>query len=162
MAISFRVEFATSSSKCDVAAQLDEVGKNVGVLPPSSSPESLTGEGTTSRLGTWIRVTEDRPQPWSPVVTELGFTPTVTVVFRLAKGVEVSDQQDDMIRVVSPLLERVAGDAVLHLDLETIWLLRRRGDLSLNERGDLWTPRRLALMSQPYRRETHTMEADDD
>jgi hypothetical protein len=50
-----------------------------------------------------------------------------------------------MIRLVSDLLDRIPGDAVLHFQYEQIWLLRRNDELSLNERSDIWPPQRLAL-----------------
>ncbi len=74
------------------------------------------------------------------MITDLGFSPTVSVVFRLDKQGEIADQQDDMIRLISGVLDRVPGDAVLHKDLEQIWLLRRGGDLSVSEQDDLWPP----------------------
>ncbi len=103
---------------------------------------------------------ESRPQPWNVVITDLGFIPTVLVVFRLSKENGATPQQDDMIRLVSGLLDRVPGDAVLHLDYEHIWLLRRGGDLSLSERSDIWPPHRLAALSQRYRRATHTFSEE--
>ena len=54
---------------------------------------------------------ESRPQPWNAVITDLGFIPTVLVVFRLSKDNGATPQQDDMIRLVSGLLDRVPGDA---------------------------------------------------
>ena len=103
---------------------------------------------------------ESRPRPWNAVITDLGFIPTVLVVFRLSKENGATPQQDDMLRLVSGLLDRVSGDAVLHLDYEHIWLLRHGGDLSLNERDDLGTPHRLAALSQRYRRTTHTFSEE--
>lgn len=72
----------------------------------------------------------------------------------MGKGTETSDQQDDMILLIARLLEWVDGDAVLQYRYEEVWLLRRNGELILNEGDDLWRPKRLALMTQPYRRET--------
>lgn len=60
-----------------------------------------------------------------------------------------------MAWMASGLLGRVAGDAVLHFSFEDIWLLRRGGELSLNERGDLWPPQRLAVVNHSYRRATY-------
>ena len=60
-----------------------------------------------------------------------------------------------MVRLTARLLDRVDGDAVLEFQSETIWLLRRGGDLSLDEREDLWPPHRLAEITRPYRRATH-------
>ncbi|MFJ3706825.1 SitI3 family protein [Streptomyces sp. NPDC090053] len=158
MAIAYNLDMATPSSVGEVAAELKEIAEDAGLFLPSPSSDFLMEEGVNTRRGTWVHVMPVRPESWNPVVTDLGFTPTASVVFRLARDVESCDQQDDMIRMVSPLLERVTGDAVLHRDFETIWLLRRSGDLSLNEREDIWPPRRLALMSQPYRRATFAME----
>lgn len=94
------------------------------------------------------------------MVSDLGFTPTVSVAFRLGKASEITAQQDDMIRLVSGLLSLFPGDAVLHFEFEVIWLLRRADDLSLNEQDDLWPPRRLALISKPYRRVTYHFAAE--
>jgi hypothetical protein len=161
MAIDYNLDCATLLSVAEVATRLEDIGKAAGVFDASVTVELLMESGVNTRLGTWVRVVEERPpQPWHPVVAELGFTPTVSVTFRTAKGVDVSDQQDDMIRLVAPLLERIDGDAVLHLQFEQIWLLRKNGELTLHEGDDLWRPQRLALMTQPCRRETHTMDLD--
>ncbi|MGW0996710.1 SitI3 family protein [Streptomyces sp. NPDC002523] len=163
MAIEYDLDIATRSSVTEVAAWIAEIGRETGVFDSPVTDEQLMDKGVFAytRLETCVSVLQQRPpQPWDPIVTDLGFTPTVGVGFRLAKGVEVSDQQDDMIRLIAPLLDRVEGDAVLHFQFEVIWLLRRNGELSLNERDDLWRPQRLALVTQPYRRETHTMDLD--
>src|SRR4051812_26170766 len=108
MAIEYDLEFATRLSANEVATRLEEIGRETGVFDASVTGELLVEEGVVTRLGTRIRVVTPRPpQPWHPIVTDLGFTPTVDVGFRMAKGVEVSAQQDDMIRLVAPLLERV-------------------------------------------------------
>ncbi|MFE2061862.1 SitI3 family protein [Streptomyces sp. NPDC059467] len=163
MAIDYDLDIATSASAVEVAARLAETGRGNGVFDASVTVERLTERGVfaVSRLGTSVTVLpQPTPHPWHPIVEGLGFTPTVGVGFRMAKGVDVSDQQDDMIRLVAPLLEKVDGDAVLHFQYEVIWLLRRNGDLSLNERDDLWRPRRLAMVTSPCRRETHSMEPE--
>lgn len=94
------------------------------------------------------------------MITDLGFTPTVWVVFRLDKFTDIGHQQDDMVRLVSGLLDRVDGDVVLHRDYEYIWLLRRGGVLSLSEEVDLWPRHRLATVSQPYHRATFAFSED--
>jgi hypothetical protein len=161
MAIEYDLDCATHLSALDVALPLAETGRETGLFDASVTGERLVEEGAVTRLGTWVRaVTPRPPQPWNPVVTMFGFTPTVDVRFRMAKGVEVADQQDDMIRLVAPLLTRVSGDAVLHYQYEVVWLLRKDGKLSLSERDDIWRPRRLALMAQPYHRQTHSMDLD--
>jgi hypothetical protein len=120
----------------------------------------LLDEVGRSRFDTRIQVVDANPRPWNAVIEDLGFTPTVRVEFRLDKFTDMSDQKDDMIRLVSDLLDRVPGDAVLHFQYEQIWLLRRDGDLSLNERGDIWPPQRLAMVSQPYRRATYAFNQE--
>lgn len=94
---------------------------------------------------------EARPRPTDTITTSLGFTRTVTVIFRLRK-VNVAAQEDEMVRLTDGLLNGVPGDAVLHWQFETIWLLRRGNDLSVSEQADLWPPNRLATLTQPYSR----------
>jgi hypothetical protein len=94
------------------------------------------------------------------VITDLGFTPTVSVVLRLDKHDKISEQQDDMIRLTSALLDRVPGDVVLHSSFEHIWLLRRGDELSVREQEDVWPQQRLALLTRPYRRATHTFSGE--
>lgn len=155
MAISYSLALASSAPAGDVARELLAVGRTLGVVDASTTPKGVL-DGTATGLGTWIRVIQEKVRPRDMVADDLGFTPTVSVTFRLDKTGAVTDQQDDMIRLVSGLLERVPGDAVLHFDFEDIWLLRRGMELTLNERDDLWPPHRLAALSQPYRRATHT------
>jgi hypothetical protein len=160
MAISYSLDLATPSPAAQVASELHDIARAFGLFDASVTPGRVLDEGVATGLGTWIRVVEARPRPWNAVITDLGFTPTVWVVFRLGKENGATPQQDDMIRLVSGLLDRVPGDAVLHLDYEHIWLLRRGGDLSLSERSDIWPPHRLAALSQRYRRATHTFSEE--
>ncbi|HKS44277.1 MAG TPA: SitI3 family protein [Amycolatopsis sp.] len=48
--------------------------------------------------------------------------------------------EDDMIRLISRLLDQIPGDVVLHSSFEHIWLLRRDGELSVSEQEDIWPP----------------------
>jgi hypothetical protein len=155
VAISYSLELATPASPAQVAADLRAIGSGLGLFGGSVTPQRLLDDGATTVLGTWIRVIETNPPGWNPVVTDLGFTPSVSVAFRMDKETEISVQQDDMIKTVSRLLDQVSGDAVLHSGYEAIWLLRRGGDVSLSEQADLWPERRLAAVAQTYRRETH-------
>lgn len=163
MAISYSLDMAaTESTVLQVAWHMCDVARPLGVFDVSVTPEALLEEGAVTTSGMWISVGEDRPMPWGhPVTMDLGFTPTASVRFRLdGKRGEPSDQQDDMIRLTSGLLNRISGDAVLHFQFEDIWLLRRGADLSLNERDDLWLPHRLAAVSPPYRRATHAFSEE--
>lgn len=155
MTISYSLDMAAEHTAVQVAQELCDIARTAGLFDASITPELVLDEGAVTGRGTWIRVGEEKPQPWHPVITDLGFTPTVWVRFQLGRSNEPSEQQDDMIRLVSGLLDRTPGDAVLHFQFEVIWLLRRGSELSLNERDDLWPPHRLAAVSPVHRRATH-------
>ncbi|WP_380284510.1 SitI3 family protein [Kitasatospora purpeofusca] len=151
MAISHYLDLATRTPLPDVARSVLDAGHVPGLV------SQLLDDGVLTASGTWIRAVDANPRPWSPDVTDLGITATVTVAFRLAKNDDMTGQDDDIIRLVARLLARIDGDAVLKYHGETIWLLRRNGDLSLHERADLWPDRRLAAFADlPHHRRTHT------
>jgi hypothetical protein len=139
MAITHTLHLASPVPAGDVAETL------------SSGPaDDLLGPGVVLPEGLWLRVGDHRPRPGHPVVTDLGVTPTVWVVFRLdasETGGRLSAQEDTMVRLVVDVLDRVPGDLVLEHEFEDVWLARRAGDLVVSDREDLWTPRRLALLS---------------
>jgi hypothetical protein len=155
MAIEFDLDLGTPLSPTQVASELCEVGRALGLFDATVTPALLLGEGATTHRRMWIQVFATDPRPWNVVIVDLGFTPTVTVGFRESQSTDRSAQDDDMILLVSGLLDRVPGDAVLHFQSEEIWLLRRGDELSLNEQEEIWPPQRLAAMHQPYRRATH-------
>ncbi|PSL57145.1 hypothetical protein B0I31_102123 [Saccharothrix carnea] len=159
MSISYSLALVTPHPAAHVADALREVGVSAGLLDPSTTGERLLGEDAVTTGGTWLRVVPDKPQPWNPVLDVLGAPPTVRVAYRLAKT-DIGTQQDDVVRLVLGLLAKIPGDAVLHHDFETIWLVRRGGELVLNERDDLWPPHRRGLLTQPYRRETTVFPED--
>jgi hypothetical protein len=155
MAISYSFAISTRSTAAQVASALHGLAQPSGLLSAPVTPESLITDGAVTAAGTRLHVREPKFQPWNSVVTDLGFIPTVSVTFRLDKDSDSGSQQDDMVWLVSGLLSQFPGDAVLHFQYENIWLLRRAGNLFLNERDDLWPPRRLALMPPPYGRATY-------
>jgi hypothetical protein len=159
MAISYSFALATPVPAADVARELHAAGRLLGVLDASATPEDLLA-GAATTLGTWVRVAEAKARSWDPVRNDLGFTPTVAVTARLDTDNDVGAQQDDLVRLVSGLLDRVPGDAVLHREFEDIWLLRRGGEVMVSEQDDLWPARRLAALSQRYRRVTHSFAGD--
>jgi hypothetical protein len=151
VSISYYLELAAQAPAAQVAAELHQVATTMGALDTSVAADALL-DGAVTGAGTWIRVAEEKPWPDSVVLTDLGFSPTLTVVFQLDKFADHAGQKDGMVRLVTGLLDRVAGDAVLHLDYETVWLVRRGGELELSEREDLWTPARLSAVPPGYRR----------
>lgn len=152
MSVSYNYDMATEKTALEVAWQLCDAARPLGLFDESVTPELLLDDGAVTGTGLWVCAGEERPQPWNPVITDLGFTPTASVRFQLGRSRGTSDQQTDMIRLVSGLLDRAPGDAVLHFQFEDIWLLRRGSELSLNEGDDLWPAHRLAAVAQPYRR----------
>ncbi|MFI1097369.1 SitI3 family protein [Streptomyces sp. NPDC020917] len=160
MALAHSFSIATPLPPERIAHELKDIGAAAGLLDAAVTPESLLGEGAVTVGGTYLRVVEKRPQPWSPLVTDLGITPSVGVAFRLAKHMDLARQEDDVVRLACGLLRRIPGDAVLQYHVETVWLLRRGDDLSLDERDDLWSPRRLGEVPAPFRRATHAFSED--
>src|SRR5436309_1731532 len=147
MAVSYDLEMATALSPDQVARELLDAARLLGLFDASVTAEQILRDGAVTPLRTWIRIYERRPAAWAPVVTDLGITPTVAAGFGLYKHDKIPEQQDDMIRLVAALLERIPGDALLS-GMDTIWLLRRNGDLTANEQDDSWPPHRLALLPQ--------------
>jgi hypothetical protein len=155
MAIDYYLMLGTPKSVRQVADALRDTASHLDLLDPTVTTDELLAN-KEDRNGTILTVSDCTPRwPWDVVRDELGFTPTVSVGFRLDKFRSLADQEDDIVRLTSALLDCIPGDAVLHWDYEQIWLLRRDGELSLNERTDIWPPHRLALITQPYQRATH-------
>ncbi|WP_410667014.1 SitI3 family protein [Amycolatopsis sp. cmx-4-68] len=159
MAISYDLEVATLSSLEQVARALLDVGRPLELFDASVTPEQVSRDGAVTPLRTWVRVYERERAPWSPLITDFGIAPTVAVGFSLYKHELIPEQQDDMVRLVSGLLSRIAGDSVLS-GMDTIWLMRRNGELTLNERDDIWSEHRLAALHQTYRRETKSFSEE--
>ncbi|WP_103353942.1 SitI3 family protein [Amycolatopsis sp. CA-128772] len=153
MAISYDLEMATSSSPEQVAHALLDVGRPLALFAASVTPDQVCRDGAVTPLRTWVRVYERNAAPWSPLVTDFGISPTVAIGFSIYKHDHIPQQQDDLVRLTTGLLDSVTGDAVLS-GMDIIWLMRRNGELTLNERDDVWLERRLATLHQPYRRET--------
>jgi hypothetical protein len=155
MAVEYDLEMATPMPAAQVADELLDAARTNAVFDAPVGPEELLADGALTRLGTWVKVYEPNPSPWDAVTSDLGFTATVSIGFRFNKFTAMPEQDDDMVRLVSNLLDHVPGDAVLHFQLEKIWLLRRNGELSVSEDPHAWPQHRLAFLSQPYRRATH-------
>jgi len=101
MAISYSLDLATPSPTAQVASELHDIARAIGLFDASVTPERVLDAGAATGLGTWTRVVEATPRPWNAVIADLGFTPTVFVVFRLGKDSEAGHQQTDMIKLVS-------------------------------------------------------------
>ena len=123
-------------------------------MTPRQLPDKSLTLGQPGSADAWQR---PATAPWQVVVTDLGIAATARIAFRLTKGTGFAAQENDLVRLAVGLLEIVPGDAVLHREHETIWLLRRGEELSLHESDEVWTPVRLAIVgSRPHRRSTWT------
>jgi hypothetical protein len=134
-----------------VARALIAVAGPLELFAESVTPEQISRDGAATALRAWVRVYERSPAPWSPLTTDFEITPTVAVGFSVCKHDRIPEQQDVLVRLAIGLLDRVTGDAVLS-GVEAIWLMRRDGELILNERNDIWSEHRLAKLHQPYQR----------
>ncbi|SDC22762.1 SitI3 family protein [Actinokineospora iranica] len=145
MAISYSLDIAATGTA-------DEVAREFRDMLSEEDHMSIESNEWWTRHALKIQVLPDNPPAWNPIVTDLGFTPSVSVGFRMAKMIDIAPQQDDMVRLAIGLLGRVPGDAVLHSEFDQIWLLRRGRELLLSDRDDIWPLHRLALAPRPCRR----------
>ncbi len=156
MAVEYGFFLKTSMSALAIAVELARAVSGHREHDDASVVKQLLDPGIDTMDGLWVRVLPGTPSRRHPVITDLEFTPTIRIAYRLDKFRDLEQQTDTMVRLTAALLENSPGDAALTWDLEQVWLLRRNGELTLNERDDLWTPRRLAFIPLPYRRATYS------
>ncbi|WP_052709672.1 SitI3 family protein [Streptomyces sp. NRRL S-495] len=162
MALSYDFQLAAALTVPEAGRRILGIARDLGVFAPSESVGRLLGDGAVTARGTWVRAVPAGRLPWGdPLIGGAAFAPTVSVAFRLDKDADISEQQDDMVRVVAGVLSAVPGDAALHLDFEDVWLLRLGGELTLSERSDVWPAERLAAVPPPFGRRTHEFDFGD-
>jgi len=118
--------------------------------------ESYEGTKGSLRGGGWFEVDVAEYDPPDPVEEQFGFAPTVEVYFGLSKSGDFQAQETDVLRLVLSVLARIPGDALLHVEHDDVWLLRRGGRLVIND--SLWQQQQIALLSQPYERASLTFD----
>lgn len=157
MAVEYDFYLGAPATEIRTAEELARAGSTIFDPTVTNIAQSLINSGVDSQQGLWARVLVPSLPPWGhPVVTDLGFTPTARVAYRLDKSQDLRHQTDTMIQLTGALLANLPGDAALTWELEVVWLLRKDHELALNERDDIWTPRRLDLIPIPYRRATYS------
>ena len=159
MAVELSLEIATTSTPAEVAQALAAVTGDLGLLPESVPPSQFLGDGIRTMSGVYLIVGQDEQQPWQTIPEVLGFRPTVFVLFRFDKFEDIPLQQDEAVGLTVGVLDRIPGDAILHCDLETAWLVRKGEDLVLDDSDEVWTQQRLAALAPPYRRATIDLDA---
>jgi ribosomal protein S10 len=133
MSLDYDLEMATMLSLEQFAREVVNVAQQLGLVEAAVTPEQIVSDGTTTTLGTWVKV---------------------SISFELYKHDKLEEQKDDFVRVVGRLLRRVPGDTVL-TGMENYWLVRRGDELDVSEVDCRWPPHRLAELPEPYRRMTH-------
>ncbi|WP_407155283.1 SitI3 family protein [Bradyrhizobium sp. STM 3557] len=109
------------------------------------------GDGrSVEKQGVKAVVTGVHPITRDLIRDEVGFSPTVSILFTIDKG-DAATARDVMIADVAALLERVSGHAILVMSGDRS-LLARRGELvELNEGFyDFWTPERRSRFPLPH------------
>lgn len=149
MALCYTLTLASPLTADEVSRELLAIAQEHGLLGASVPADGLSRDGESTVHGTWLCVLDEETSEDDPV-TDLGISPGASVFFRYEKdGYETQD--DDLIRVVASLLRRFAEDVVLHFQYDSIWLLRRDGELLVSDATEEWTPSRLALLPEPFR-----------
>lgn len=97
-------------------------------------------------------VTSERARAWMTETFDL--PANLEIGFDLDFCRDRSSPQTTIIKGTLEFLRRTGADGGLWFDTNKTLVLMKRGDeLILNDSEDLWTPSRLALVTQPYRRE---------
>ncbi|MBV9025119.1 MAG: hypothetical protein JO362_15315 [Streptomycetaceae bacterium] len=158
MAITYTLTLSSPLTADEVAQELLTIAQEQDLLDTSVPADDLTRDGKATIHGTWLKVVDEDLSEDDPVA-DLGIRPAVSVFFRYKKeGYETQD--DDLTKMVASLLKRFAEDAVLHFEYDSIWLLRRNGELLVNDTTEEWTPSRLALLPESFGRATLKFPSD--
>lgn len=136
-----------------VSDALNHAAKSAGLVGQEWQDLRSDGHGARLTSGLLVAVSTPSPLPFpDPVEEELGFAPTADVLFRYYTHADGPRQRNDMIRLVSAVLNDTVGDAMLAFAGEVLHLLRKDDKLKISDRDDFWTPEIIALLPQPYER----------
>lgn len=149
MSIMYELELSDPIDDTQLKTALQAVATRRPVQEATESPE-LKGEGLSSGLEVEAYVHETSG---TPVLSDaFGVEGAAEVGMEVARHRDYFPQLQDVIRVTMEVLNLNDGDAVLHYELGTVWLVRRNGRLVLSDRDDLWSPDLLDLVTIPYDR----------
>jgi hypothetical protein len=154
---------AEAGSREQVVHALHQGAAASGALAASAAPPPAPDQSLVLSSGLQVHV---RPAPTSAradsAATDFGITATLLAALWIDDSRPVEPQVAQMVTVVLALLDRVPGDALLHLDYEDAWLLRRAGQLLVNDDPEVWTPERSALVTRPHQRVRLAFAGDDE
>jgi hypothetical protein len=153
VSITFKLELGPPVAPDAVVAVLVAVGDGGGDADGDGDGarvvEAHAGTSGSLRGGGWFDVDAAEDDPPDPEERRFGFAPAVEVYIGLRKFGDLEAQTTDVLRLALGVLAGVPGDALLHREHDEVWLLRRRGRLTVN--AGLWTPAQLGLLrSHPH------------
>ncbi|WP_405021667.1 SitI3 family protein (plasmid) [Kitasatospora sp. NBC_00070] len=150
MSIAHHLHLATPESPNEIAGRASSILGELTRPGGLTTADGLLGDGVRTDRGLWVGVAAPEPERWDPVLDRLGVAASVKVSFRPDREQDLGRQDDDMITLVGALLARLDCDAVLRYHYEIVLMLRRDGELVLDDYQSRWTPERLACVKQPF------------
>jgi hypothetical protein len=149
----YYLELSEAATPIDrLARELHAATVAAGLVADDTPPETFTDSIVALPSGLTIEVSTPLRRGPDQFTTDFGVERAARVELQVDGSKDFASQVHDLLLATSGLLDRVPGDAVLHFEYDVVWLLRRDGQLYLNEDDDLWRPERLALIDQPYAR----------
>jgi hypothetical protein len=127
------------------ATRLDLLARVADAPAPADAVVTLTS-------GLLVEVVGQSVSGGDPFVADFGLVRAATVDFTIDGRSDPDRQFDELLQMVFGLFEVVRGDAVLHYEYEEVWLVRRDGQLVLNDDDVMWPPEELARIDVPYQR----------
>ncbi|MFE9328505.1 SitI3 family protein [Nocardia sp. NPDC052278] len=161
MAIEYTLDLAATATPTQVAEALMSSAPKGQLFDPGVTIDRVLSGVVTTVRGLWIGVGQQHSLETEILTSGFRFTPTLWTHFRFEKFKDFPDQTDDMITLTSAVLTRIPGDAVLHCQGDTIWLVRHDGEIFVNESEELWPSSRLVLLSRPYRRQNYMWDDEN-
>ncbi|MFJ8441700.1 SitI3 family protein [Kitasatospora griseola] len=158
MTVAHQIHLATTETAEQVAARVGAAFERARLAEqPPALDELLSRGGARTARGTTVSVSAPEPTPFDVIDHEFGVPAKVRIWIEPDGDRPMAEQDDDIAALLAGLLEDTPADLVAVHNYETVWLIRRGGELVLHEDPALWPDHRLALIKGPYRRESHQL-----
>lgn len=149
----YYLELTEAATPIDrLARDLHAVTVAAGLVADDTPADAFADAVVPLASGVMVDVSTPLRRGPDQFTTDFGIERAARVELQVGGSEGFAPQLHDVLVLTDRLLDRVAGDAVLHFEYDVVWLLRRDGRLYLNEDDDLWRPDRVALITQPYER----------
>lgn len=135
-----------------LAEVLRDTATQLGLLAEVADGPTPADATLTLTSGLWVSIAPSFISGEDTFVADFGMARAATIDLQVDGTRDVEPQYEQMLQMVLGLLAALPGDAVLHYAYATVWLVRRDGQLILNEEDDVWPPERLASVDVPYER----------